>query len=70
MKDTQESWSRGNSSGLNRGVRGNNGTRNVGWSGQTQISYNGNVWVIVKCKQSCAYDLMNLLLILMLCQLM
>lgn len=54
MKDTQESWSRGNNSGLNRGVRGNNGTRNVGWSGPTQISYSGNVRVIVKCKQSCA----------------
>lgn len=55
MKDTQESWSRGNNSGLNRGVRGNNGTRNVGWSGPTQISYSGNVRVIVKCKQSCAW---------------
>jgi hypothetical protein len=54
MKDTQESWSRGNNGALNRGVRGNNGTRNVGRSGPTQISYNGNVRVIVKCEQSCA----------------
>lgn len=39
-KDSQESFSQGNSNGLNRGARVNNGSHNVGQIGPTKISYN------------------------------